>query len=54
MGREPRKGGVLGLLDRKEMDRVASEHLTKLGVRFSGDTPIRKLGVAQKPRGWRC
>lgn len=48
MGREPRKGGVLGLLDRKEMDRVASEHLTKLGVRFSGDTPIRKLGVAQK------
>ncbi len=48
MGREPRKGNVLGLLDRKEMERVASEHLTKLGVRFSGDTPIRKLGVAQK------
>jgi len=48
LGREPRRSGVLGLLDRKEMDRIASEHLSKLGVKFSANTPIRELGVAQK------
>jgi ribose transport system ATP-binding protein len=48
LGREPRKCGFLGLVDGKEMDRIASKHLTKLGVKFSANTPIKKLGVAQK------
>jgi len=48
LGREPGKGGFLGLLDIKKMNRIASEHLNKLGVKFSADTPIEKLGVAQK------
>jgi ribose transport system ATP-binding protein len=48
LGREPRKGGILGMVDRSEMEGIATECLTKLGVKFSSNTPINELGVAQK------
>jgi len=48
LGREPRKGGILGILDRDEMEEIASTYLTKLGVKFSVNTPLSELGVAQK------
>jgi ABC-type sugar transport system ATPase subunit len=48
LGREPRKGGVLGMVDRKKMERMVSEYLTRLGVKFSANTYIDELGVAQK------
>jgi len=48
LGREPRKGGILGILDRDEMEEIASTYLTKLGVKFSVNTPLNELGVAQK------
>jgi len=48
LGREPRKSGILGILDRDEMEEIASTYLTKLGVKFSVNTPLNELGVAQK------
>jgi len=48
LGRQPRKGGFLGVLDRSEMYRLASVHLNKLGVKFSVHAITGELGVAQK------
>jgi len=48
LGREPRKGGILGVVDKKKMEETATDHLSKLGVKFSADTPTGDLGVAQK------
>jgi len=48
LGREPRKGGVLGVVDRRKTERIVSEYLTRLGVKFSANTPISELGAAQK------
>jgi ribose transport system ATP-binding protein len=48
LGREPQKGGILGIVDKKKMEETATDHLSKLGVKFSADTPTGDLGVAQK------
>jgi ribose transport system ATP-binding protein len=48
LGREPRKGGIFGVVDRKEMDRIVASNLSRLGVKFSASTPISELGAAQK------
>lgn len=48
LGRYPKKGGILGVLDRSEMYKIASVHLNKLGVKFSIHSLIGELGVAQK------
>ncbi len=48
LGREPRKGGILGIVDRKNMGKMAVEFLSELGVKFSANTPVNKLGIAQK------
>lgn len=48
LGRQPRKGGILGIVDRVEMERTASAYLDKLGVKFSVHALTGELGVAQK------
>ncbi len=48
LGREPRKGGILGIVDKKRMEETATDYLSKLGVKFSAVTPTNDLGVAQK------
>lgn len=48
LGREPKKGGILGVVDRKEMERESSVYLSRLGVKFSTDTITGELSVAQK------
>jgi len=48
LGRQPKKGGILGIVDRDKMERTASVYLDKLGTRFSVHALTGELGVAQK------
>jgi ribose transport system ATP-binding protein len=48
LGREPQKGRLLGILDKKKMERKASEYLSRLGVKFSANALTGELSVAQK------
>jgi len=48
LGREPIKGGLLKMVDRKKMNELAGELLNKLGVKISMETLVEDLGVAQK------
>jgi ribose transport system ATP-binding protein len=48
LGRQPKKGGILGIVDRDEMERIASVYLDKLGMKFSVNALTGELGVAQK------
>jgi ribose transport system ATP-binding protein len=48
LGREPKKGRILGIVDKKEMKKIVSANLSRLGVKFSANTPISELGAAQK------
>nr|WP_295467854.1 sugar ABC transporter ATP-binding protein [Mesorhizobium sp.] len=47
IGREPRRGGVLRLVDEGELNRRATPLLTQLGADFAADTPVGALSLAQ-------
>lgn len=48
LGRECRKGGILGVCDDKRMFSEAQELLNSLGVEISAKTLVSDLGVAQQ------
>lgn len=48
LGREPRKGGLLGIVDKTKMEEQAGELLNKLDVKIPVETLVEDLGVAQK------
>jgi ribose transport system ATP-binding protein len=47
IGREPLKGGVLKLIDRKKLRGQVQPLLDRLGVDFTPDTPVAELSLAQ-------
>jgi len=47
IGREPLTGGVLKLVDRKELSRRARPLLEQLGADFDADTPVAELSLAE-------
>ena len=47
IGREPRRGGPLRLVDEGELERRATPLLAQLGADFSADTPVAALSLAQ-------
>jgi ribose transport system ATP-binding protein len=48
LGREPRKGGLLRLIDRRAMDVETERQLERIGVRLAPRTPMRQLSTAQQ------
>ena len=48
LGREPRRGGPLHLLDRRRMRSEAERHLARIGADFPPDTPLRRLSTAER------
>jgi len=48
IGREPKCGGFLGLVDRRRLRELAAPLLEKLGADFGPDTPVAGLTLAQK------
>ena len=48
LGREPRRGGPLGLVDRARMQAIVQPYLTALGLTVPPDTPIAGLSIAQQ------
>jgi len=48
LGREPRWGGPLMLLDRKRIEREARPHLERLGLDLDPRTPLGELSLAQQ------
>jgi ribose transport system ATP-binding protein len=48
LGREPRRGGPLQLLDRRRMEADTERHLARIGVRLSPRTPLRQLSTAER------
>jgi ribose transport system ATP-binding protein len=48
LGREPRRGGPLRLLDRRRMDADAERQLARIGVRLAPRTPLRRLSTAER------
>src|SRR5438270_163163 len=48
MGREPVRGGLLRLIDRRRMESDAKIYLERLGLNVSPRTPLGKLSIAQK------
>ena len=48
LGREPRRGGFLNLLDRKKLYADAEVYLKRLGLLASGRTPLGELSIAQQ------
>jgi ribose transport system ATP-binding protein len=48
LGRQPKKGGILGIVDRDKMEKAALVYLDKLGMKFSVNALTGDLGVAQK------
>ena len=48
IGREPRRGGVLNLVDEKQMRADVLPHLKRLGANFAPNTPVAKLSLAQQ------
>jgi ribose transport system ATP-binding protein len=48
IGREPRTGGFLRLVDRRRLREVAAPLLEKLGADFGPDAPLAELTLAQK------
>ena len=48
LGREPVMGGPLRLIDRRRMDREATQYVERLGLNVSPRTPLAKLSIAQK------
>ena len=47
LGREPRRGGALRLIDRPALRARVQPILDRLGVEFSADTPVASLSLAQ-------
>jgi ribose transport system ATP-binding protein len=48
LGREPRMGGPLRLLDRRTMETESERQLSRIGVRLAPRTPMRQLSTAQQ------
>jgi ribose transport system ATP-binding protein len=48
LGREPRMGGPLRLLDRRTMDAETGRQLGRIGVSLAPRTPMRQLSTAQQ------
>jgi ribose transport system ATP-binding protein len=48
LGREPRRGGLLGLIDRKKLYADAEVYLKRLGLNLPGRTPLGTLSIAQQ------
>jgi ribose transport system ATP-binding protein len=48
LGREPRRGGALRLLDRRRMEADAERHLARIGVRLPPRTPVGRLSTAER------
>jgi ribose transport system ATP-binding protein len=48
LGREPRRGGLLQLLDRRRMDVEAAHQLARIGARLSPRTPLGRLSTAER------
>lgn len=48
IGREPRRGGVLNLVDEKQMRADVLPYLKRLGANFAPSTPVAKLSLAQQ------
>jgi len=48
IGREPRRGGVLNLVDETRMRADVLPYLTRLGANFAPNTPVAKLSLAQQ------
>jgi ribose transport system ATP-binding protein len=48
LGREPRWGGPLHLIDRRSAREQTRVHLRRLGLEFSPNTPLRQLSLAQQ------
>ena len=48
LGREPRMGGPLRLLDRRAMDAQTQGQLERIGVLLAPRTPMRQLSTAQQ------
>ena len=48
LGREPRRGGPLHLLDRRRMEADAERQLARIGVRLSPRTPLGRLSTAER------
>ena len=48
IGREPRKGGWLSLVDRDRQRTLVAPILARLGASFGPDTPVASLSLAQK------
>src|SRR6218665_1713797 len=48
IGREPRTGGLLNLVDEKKMRADVAPYLRRLGASFAPDTPVSRLSLAQQ------
>src|SRR5690349_10807104 len=48
IGREPRTGGVLNLVDTRKMRADVAPYLKRLGANFSPATPVASLSLAQQ------
>ncbi len=48
IGREPRTGGILNLVDETRMRADVAPYLTRLGASFAPDTPVSRLSLAQQ------
>lgn len=48
LGREPRKGGFLNLIDRAQLERETSALLKRLGVEVAPNTLLGELSIAQQ------
>jgi ribose transport system ATP-binding protein len=48
LGREPVRGGPLRLVDRRRMEEETKQHLARLGLALSPDTPLARLSIAQQ------
>jgi len=48
LGREPRRGGPLHLLDRRRMDADTERVLARIGVRLTPRTPLHRLSTAER------
>ena len=48
LGREPRRGGPLRLLDRRRMEADTERQLARIGMRLSPRTPLAQLSTAER------
>jgi ribose transport system ATP-binding protein len=48
LGREPRRGGLLNLIDRRKLYAGAEVYLKRIGLDVPGDEPLARLSIAQR------